>query len=94
MAKTSGSFQKGHKGYKPKGAINKITRSVKEVFQAAFDEMQETKHANLLTCGKENPNEFYRLTAKLIPAAMEVKADIQINDITGVVILPPETKDK
>jgi hypothetical protein len=56
--------------------------------------MQETKHANLLTWGKENPNEFYRLTAKLIPAAMEVKADIQINDITGVVILPPETKDK
>ena len=88
-------FQKGNKlGGKTKGSVNKITKTVKEVFQAAFDEMQQTKHANLLTWGKENPNEFYRLTAKLIPAAMEVKADIQINDITGVVILPPETKDK
>ena len=83
-------FEKGNKlGGSRKGVPNKITRTVKEVFQAAFDEMQQTKHANLLTWGKENPNEFYRLTAKLIPAAMEVKADIQVNDITGVVILPP-----
>ena len=89
------AFKKGHKlSGSRKGTPNKLTKSVKEVFQAAFDEMQQTKHANLLTWGKENPNEFYRLTAKLIPAAMEVKADIQINDITGVVILPPETKDK
>jgi predicted transcriptional regulator len=94
MPVTRGSFKKGEAKGRPKGVTNKLTRSVKEVFQAAFDEMQQTKHANLLTWGKENPNEFYRLTAKLIPAAMEVKADIQVNDITGVVILPPVTKDK
>ena len=87
-------FEKGNKlGKSRKGVPNKITRTVKEVFQAAFDEMQQTKHANLLTWGKENPNEFYRLTAKLIPAAMEVKADIQVNDITGVVILPPKNDE-
>lgn len=62
-------FSAGNAG-KPKGAQNKTTRLVKEVFAAVFDELQSDKKANLKAWAKENPTEFYRLAAKLIPVQL------------------------
>jgi hypothetical protein len=59
-------FKKGNAG-KPKGAINKTTKAVKEVFADVFAEMQKDPQAKLLVWGKANPTEFYKLAAKLIP---------------------------
>lgn len=59
-------FQKGNTG-KPKGAVNKTTRLVKDVFAQVFDDLQKDKKANLLQWAKENPTEFYKLSSKLIP---------------------------
>jgi hypothetical protein len=66
-------FQKGNTG-KPKGAQNKLTKSVKEAFEIAFNELQGDKNANLATWAKENTTEFYKLAAKLIPTS--VNADL------------------
>lgn len=60
------TFTKGNPG-RPKGATNKITKTVKETVLSAFNELQNDKVANLLTWGRNNPDEFYKLAAKLIP---------------------------
>jgi hypothetical protein len=69
-------FTKGNKG-KPKGATNKLTKSVKEAFEIAFNELQGDSEANLANWAKENTTEFYKLAAKLIPTS--VSADLTTN---------------
>jgi hypothetical protein len=66
-------FIKGNKG-KPKGAQNKLTKSVKEAFEIAFNELQGDSEANLTNWAKDNTTEFYKLAAKLIPTS--VNADL------------------
>lgn len=53
-----------------KGVPNKLTRSVKEAFEIAFNSMQEEKGVNLLEWGKGNPTEFYKISARLIPETL------------------------
>ena len=60
-----------------KGSPNKLTKSVKEAFEIAFSELQEDKEAKLSNWAKENPTEFYKLAAKLIPTS--VNADLTTN---------------
>ena len=54
-------------GGRVKGTPNKLTTSVKEAFEIAFRSMQAEKTVNLLTWGKENPTDFYKIAARLIP---------------------------
>lgn len=69
---------KGEKtGGRVAGTPNKLTKTVKEVFTTVFTELQEDSEVNLLAWGKDNPTEFYKLCAKLIPAAVEMKAEIE-----------------
>ena len=60
-----------------KGSPNKLTKSVKEAFEIAFNELQGDSEANLANWAKENPTEFYKLAAKLIPTS--VNADLTSN---------------
>jgi hypothetical protein len=69
-----GQFKKGNAG-KPKGAINKLNRTVKETVLAVFNDLQQDPKANLLAWGTDNPTEFYKIAAKLIPT--EVNANVQ-----------------
>lgn len=59
-------FKKGEGG-RPPGAVNKITRTVKEVFAKVFDELQDDPEANLQQWAKQNKTEFYKLSSKLLP---------------------------
>ena len=72
-------FEKGHQkiGGKVKGTPNKLTRTVKETVLAVFDDLQSDPKANLLSWGKENPTEFYKIAAKLIPT--EVNANVEVH---------------
>jgi hypothetical protein len=73
------AFEKGHEkiGGKVKGTPNKLTRTVKETVLAAFNDLQQDAKANITSWAKENPTEFYKIAAKLIPT--EVKGDVELN---------------
>lgn len=69
---------KGEKtGGRQAGTQNKLTSTVKEVFTTVFTELQTDSEVNLKEWGKNNPTEFYKLCSKLIPAAVEMKAEIE-----------------
>lgn len=55
---------------RPKGSQNKLTRAVKDAFQAAFDDLQDDEQANLATWARANTTDFYKLASKLIPAEL------------------------
>jgi hypothetical protein len=69
---------------RPKGAVNKTTRSVREAFQAAFDQLQQKPGVNLVDWAQDNPTEFYKLSGKLIPAKVEHEGNLAVQVITGV----------
>lgn len=66
------------------GSQNKLTKTVKEVFTNVFSELQDNEHVNLKVWGEKNPTEFYKLCAKLIPAAVDLEAKVAVN--TPVII--------
>lgn len=86
MAKGVKGFQKGNIG-KPIGAINKITKTVKETVMAAFEELQKDPKANIITWGKSNPAMFYQIAAKLIPTEINAKLEGKI-----IQVIPPKSK--
>jgi hypothetical protein len=69
---------------RPKGSVNKLTRSVREAFQSAFDELQEIPGVRLADWAQQNPTEFYRLSGKLIPAKVEHEGSAVVQVVTGV----------
>lgn len=60
-------FKKGHTGGRPKGAVNLLTKTVKETFMDAFHLMQKDKKANLFAWGKSNPTQFYIIMQRVMP---------------------------
>ena len=50
---------------RPKGIPNRLTKSAREAFQLAFDQMGGGP--KLAEWAKKNPTEFYKLYARLIP---------------------------
>lgn len=63
------AFKEGEGG-RPKGATNKTTKLVKEVFADAFNTLQDDPDVKLSAWGKKNPTEFYKLASKLIPVQL------------------------
>ena len=80
---TMAKFEKGNSG-KPKGALNKLTKTVKEKVLDVFNELQDDPTANLLSWAKEEPTEFYKIASKLIPAEVNAKLDGNI-----IQVIPP-----
>lgn len=70
-------FQKGTKrpakAGRRAGTPNKLTQSVKEAFEAAFNDLQSDEANSLLQWAKQNPTDFYKLAAKLIPLQLTGK---------------------
>lgn len=83
------SFKPGNPGGpgRPKGAVNKLTRTVRQAFEEAFDLLQAdpAKPYALAPWGMKNPDKFYLLAAKLIP----VQVQAQVDDVTQ---LDPTTR--
>jgi hypothetical protein len=67
-------FEKGNSG-RPKGAQNKLTKSVKETVLAAFNDLQDDPKNNILAFAKQNPRDFYQIAAKLIPTEINAKVN-------------------
>lgn len=83
---------KGHPRYggRKAGTPNKITATVRQRFEEAFEKLQSSDKANLTTWAEENPTEFYKLSAKLIPTDVAVQGALTLNVITGV----PQAQDE
>ena len=72
--------KKGKKtGGRVAGTPNKLTKSVKEFFVAAFEDLQEDSDNNLIEWAKNNPSDFYKIAIKLIPTSIEAKIEGSIN---------------
>ena len=59
---------------RPKGVPNKTTQEMRQVWIEAFHLLQEDNKTKLSTWAAENPEKFYSLAQKLIPA--EVKTEL------------------
>lgn len=69
-------FQKGNtygKG-RPKGSLNKIDADFKQAFELAFNEMGGWRA--LYKWGVENPNLFFPLVARMVPARATIDVDV------------------
>lgn len=72
-------FEKGdNRPRKPKGATNKLTRTVKECLLEAFNKMQNNPKVDLYTWGQANPAKFYEISAKLIPTEIQAKVEATV----------------
>lgn len=70
-------FEKGNAG-KPKGALNKLTKTVRETILDAFNKLQDDENHNLEAFAKKYPRDFYQIAAKLIPT--EIRGTINTSD--------------
>lgn len=69
------TFKKGNPG-KPKGAVNKNQKLIKEVFADAFYALQNDPKHNLVAWAKENPSDFYKLGIRLVPTQMTIVTEL------------------
>ncbi len=67
------------------GQTNKLTKTVKDVVSAVFNELQEMKAgkpvypgAHMQYWALEQPTEFYKIAAKLIPTEIAGKAELTL----------------
>lgn len=60
---------------RPKGSQNKFTKEIKDAFQAAFSALQDRGGVNLLDWAAQNPTEFYRITARMMPQNIELTGE-------------------
>lgn len=56
---------------RPKGAVNKITKDIREMIRQALDDAGGSKY--LLEQAKENPVAFMGLVGKIVPKEVEAK---------------------
>lgn len=86
--KTASNAGVGNRGRgRPLGAKNKITVAAKEAFAAAFREIGGVRA--LSKWARRNPDEFYKLYAKLIP--VELRGGGPGGELT-VIISPGDAK--
>lgn len=67
---------------RPKGALNKNTRSVKEALCAVYDQRGGARA--LLKWSNENETEFYKLWGRMLPQEVSGTMDAVLNVVTGV----------
>ena len=77
-------------GGRKKGTPNVATKSVREHFAYAFELLQQSPSANIMTWAEQNPTEFYRLASKLIP--LQVANDPDNPMPTTIIQIIPDTK--
>jgi len=76
-------------GGRTKGTPNKATASMRSAIQVVYDKLQQAAggdHAHFLDWATDEPTEFYKLAAKLIPIQVAGDQDNPIKTVTEVII--------
>lgn len=88
------AFEKGKSGNpagKPVGTVSKLNKTFKELLLSTIDELQNDPKAKLAAWAKENPTEFYKIAARLIPT--EVNAKVEAVQLRDWVVTPVKPED-
>jgi phosphopantetheine adenylyltransferase len=75
-------FQKGHEGYKPKGATSKTTKETKEILSFVVSNEVENMGATLEKVRIEDPVEYLKIMAKLLVYVVPKNIDATSNGET------------
>lgn len=67
------------KGRKP-GVPNKLTKTVREAFERAFEVLQGKGTASLEKWAQRYPTEFYKLAARLIPTEINATVNTTLSE--------------
>jgi hypothetical protein len=76
MPKTSGSFKKGHKGVKPKGALNRTTKEAHEFFMFIMNGEVNHIQDSLTKIRNDDPEKYINALTKLLQYYIPRKTDI------------------
>jgi hypothetical protein len=90
MPKTSGSFKKGHKGVKPKGALNRTTKEGKELLEQILLG-QIDNIADAFERLQKDPARYLDACSKLFAYVLPKKTDITTGDEKIEIKLPSIT---
>jgi hypothetical protein len=71
-------------GGRQAGTPNRVTASIRQAFQEAFDRLQSDDEACLDAWAKKNLTEFYKLSSKLIPLDVAVQGGLTLNVVSGL----------
>jgi hypothetical protein len=69
-------FEKGHKGAKPKGAVNKTTLKAKELILNAIDNQSVNFDAVMGDLKDKEPKEWAKIMVKLMDFVLPKKVDL------------------
>lgn len=69
-------------GGRPKGGLNKTTKSVKEAITEAFEKRGGV--TKLIAWADDNETEFYKLWGRLIPVDVKHEGGMSFTIVTGV----------
>ncbi len=73
-------------GGRPVGAVDKITKTVKDTVLAVFTDLQDDPKNSLKSFAVKYPRDFYAIAAKLIPTEISADVKMAVEQITGMVI--------
>jgi hypothetical protein len=71
------AFKEGESGNpngRPKGSVNKLTSSFKELVKQTYEQLEESGQG-MKAWAEENPTAFYNIAAKLIPTEIQAKVE-------------------
>lgn len=80
MPKTAGSFKKGHKGFKPKGAVNRTTKEAKEFLEMMMFGQLDNMNDALNTLYEKDQRNYLDACSKLFTYVLPKKTDITSDD--------------
>jgi hypothetical protein len=90
-------FEKGHKGLRPKGAVNKTTANAKELIMSAIDEQSIYFNEVMAQVKADEPKEWAKIMVKLMDFVLPKKIDVttdgdKVNNIPILNWMPKDDK--
>jgi len=79
-------------GGRQKGSVNKLTSSFKELVQQTFQKLEEDGEG-MYKWALANKTDFYKISSKLIPTEMSVKAEITDIEIKKTILSKKGTSE-